>query len=269
MANVLRRRAIIVRPLGLDDDEPPLHFQLADMPVDPLDDTAWVTVYDYDRATQAWKPEDDWFERNVRSALILEVTLRAATNTIAPLSQLAQLDKLVKLADAHTVLVLEPGMVRVRDATVVTLCPLVLRYNTAQGAPIAHEDILTDLADVIAYQKGGEPTVETRGYAAQVAEARRKRKDTGAVGMGGGFGTPQQTPRASQQRPPSLLPPPPPPPPAKPHSKRAALQLHVPPPPSSPQQHRTHVPPLLQDYDPLADSEDSEVDNEYDGTSVP
>ena len=186
----IHRRAVLAH---VEEDEDKRYI-LADMPADPPNQNAWVQMWDYAVDTNTWIKDDMWREGEIVHNLLMVVTIHPPTGCIAPHAQILKLDKLVAVASAHTVLVLEPGMVRVRDARVHTLCPLVLRYGT--GAEPPTEDLPTALGDIIAYERGGPPSQATREAAAKTAAARRDR----ATG-GGTFNTPRDTPQKAPPHP--------------------------------------------------------------------
>ena len=193
MAEIVKRRAVLAAPEE-DDGEFSERFCLADMPADPAVAEAWVTIYDFDDEHGNWKADGDrWLEATVQERMLLVVTMHAPTQTICPTSQVAQLYKLVKVAAAHTLLVLEPGMIRVRDAKVHTICPLVLKYS--EGNPPVHQNIATELFNIIGFENNQEPTQQTREAASKVAEARRSKSSSGGV-----FFTPAATPAGTPRK---------------------------------------------------------------------
>ena len=244
MAQIVKRRAVLAAPED-DDGDVSERFCLADMPADPLVDDAWVTIYDFDDTKQNWKADGDrWQESTVQERTLLVVTLHAPTHTICPMSQVAQLFKLVKIRAAHTLLVLEPGMIRVRDAKVTTMFPLVLRYSEGEVGHEIVQHLATELAHIIGFENGQPPTAETRSAAAKIADARRQKALTGGV-----F-TPAGTPRTTQVGQPTV---------------KDKTGLRVPPLPLK----KPDPPPITrgvpsdifggEEFDPLADSEEDDT----------
>ena len=241
MAQIVKRRAVLATPED-DDVDVSERFCLADMPADPLVDDAWVTFYDFDVAKQNWKADGDrWQESTVQGRTLLVVTLHAPTDTICPMSQVAQLYKLVKVRAAHTLLVLEPGMIRVRDARVHTMYPLVLRYTEGDVGQEVVQHILTELVHIIGFENGRAPTAETRSAAAKIAETRRQKALTGGV-----F-TPASTPRATEVGQPTVK--------DKTGLRVPTLPLKKPDTPPIPREVLHDV----EEFDPLADSEEDDT----------